>query len=174
VQAVVHDNVTLTGGNQTLKAPTLPSNAYYAAPAWETNGDYRIATLDAGTEMPCYIAWEYLRAQNGLPGSSVDEWLTENVRADNYASQRKSGSYPTLVGGVVNNAGGVSCQPSTLDQSLFSSDPAVNPSAIDPRTIWFSGQYLSYDASMSTGAVGLAEFGVDPRSNAGTNRLSWP
>ncbi|HVA29468.1 MAG TPA: hypothetical protein VNF68_14900, partial [Candidatus Baltobacteraceae bacterium] len=56
--ATVHDNVTLTGGNQGLKAPTLPAAPGITVPAWETNGDYRIATLDASTEMPCYIAWQ--------------------------------------------------------------------------------------------------------------------
>ncbi|HUA08688.1 MAG TPA: hypothetical protein VMA98_05385, partial [Candidatus Acidoferrales bacterium] len=67
IQATVHDNVTLTGGNQTLVAPTLPSVASgYSAPSWETNGDYRLATLNATTETPCLIAWQYERAQNGL------------------------------------------------------------------------------------------------------------
>gem|GEM_PF-1188052 len=173
VQAVVHDNVTLTGGNQTLKAPTLPSNSYYAAPAWETNGDYRIATLDVGTEMPCYIAWEYLRAQNGLPGSSVDEWLTENVRADNYASQR-SGTFTPVTDDIVNNRGGVSCQPSTLDQTIFAYNPTTNAHAIDPRSIWFSGQYLGYSPSIGSSAVGLAEFPIDPRANTDPVQPPWP
>ena len=61
VQATVHDNVTLTGGNQTLLAPTLPAvPSGYTPPTWETNGDYRLATLDAAKEMPCLIAWQYL------------------------------------------------------------------------------------------------------------------
>ncbi len=84
VQATVHDNVTLTGGNQTLVAPTLPSvPSGYTPPSWETNGDYRLATLNATTEMPCYIAWQYQRGQHSLADAAVDEWLIENVRANN-------------------------------------------------------------------------------------------
>lgn len=175
VQAVVHDNVTLTGGNQTLKAPTLPSNAYYAAPTWETNGDYRLATLDASTEMPCYIAWEYLRAQNSLPGSSVDEWLTENVRADNYASQQKTGSYSTVSNYAPNVSGGTSCD-SLIASGLFATNPIVNPHAVDPRAIWFGGQWLLYEAQGTTfyQGIGMAEFPVDPRAGTDQNQPSWP
>ncbi len=65
VQATVHDNVTLDGGSQTLQAPTLPAvPSGYTPPSWETNGDYRLATLNATTEMPCYIAWQYQRGPN--------------------------------------------------------------------------------------------------------------
>ncbi|HLI95971.1 MAG TPA: hypothetical protein VKT72_07770 [Candidatus Baltobacteraceae bacterium] len=170
VQAVVHDNVTLTGGNQTLKAPTLPSNAYYAPPAWETNGDYRLATLDASTEMPCYIAWEYERAQNSLPGSSVDEWLTENIRSVNFASQQRSGAYSVLSVNGTDVSGGTSCNQNLVDSGMF----AVNTYATDPRTIWFGGQYLPYNPNVSASAVGAAEFPIDPRANKDPNQLSWP
>ena len=126
VQATVHDNVSLTGGNQILLAPTLPSvPAGYAAPAWETNGDYRLATLNASTEMPCLIAWQYERAQNGLAGSSVDEWLLENVRANNaYAQTLTAGgsAYPISTGGS-SSSGGVACAGATVDPA-FSLSPA--------------------------------------------------
>lgn len=167
VQATVHDNITLTGGNQMLAAPTLPTvPAGYTAPAWETNGDYRIATLDAQTEMPCLIAWEYERAQNGLAGSSVDEWLLENVRADNaYAAVATPGStFSTLTSDSVPTTGGVACASSVAD--AFGTSASVN--APDPRTLWFAGQYV-----YST-ARGLAEFPIDPRSYTDPNHPTWP
>ena len=167
VQATVHDNVTLTGGNQTLVAPTLPSvPAGYTAPSWETNGDYRLATMNAQTEMPCLIAWQYERAQNTFAGSSVDEWLLENVRADmGYAlSTNGAGANVTLLTtGNAGISGGVSCagyiSPTLFSQSTY---------ATDPRTLWFGGQYVY------SGAVGLAEFPIDPRSYTDPNHPTWP
>lgn len=174
VQATVHDNVTLSGGNQMLAAPTLPTvPAGYTAPAWETNGDYRLATLDAQTEMPCLIAWQYERAQNGLAGSSVDEWLLENVRAENAytVNGRPAGAIPAISSGATNIGGGTSCA-SYIDPILFSQ----NRYSIDARTLWFAGQYAVYSANGGTNneAAGLAEFPIDPRSYTDPNHPTWP
>lgn len=175
VQATVHDNVTLTGGNQTLVAPTLPTvPAGYTAPAWETNGDYRLATLNAQTEMPCLVAWQYERAQNNLAGASVDEWLLENVRADNaYAEVAAAGStFTTLTSDSVPTTGGVACASSVSD--AFGPNASVN--AANPRTLWFGGQYAIYSAFGGTNneAAGLAEFPIDPRSFTDPNHPTWP
>ncbi|HTU69089.1 MAG TPA: hypothetical protein VMF11_02115 [Candidatus Baltobacteraceae bacterium] len=174
VQATVHDNVTLTGGNQTLAAPTLPTvPSGYTAPSWETNGDYRLATLDATTEMPCYIAWQYERTQNDLAGSSIDEWLLENVRANNaYAQVATVGAstYPISTG-AINSSGGTSCagyiNSTTLSQMNY---------AADPRAIWFAGQYLpfGYNGNVSVSAMGFAELTIDPRSYTDPNHPTWP
>jgi hypothetical protein len=167
VQATVHDNVTLTGGNQTLVAPTLPSvPAGYTAPAWETNGTYRLATLDPTTEMPCLIAWQYERAQDVLPGASVDEWLIENVRADNaYAAVAPAGSsIITIVSKAAYASGGTSCGASLVTNALFSQ----NTNATNPTTLWFAGDYV-----YGTG-VGLAEFAIDPRVFTDPNHPTWP
>jgi len=177
VQATVHDNVTLTGVSQTLVAPTLPSvPSGYTAPAWETNGDYRLATLNATTEMPCLIAWQYERAQNGLAGSSVDEWLLENVRADNaYAQVAAPGSTKSvLTSGNDPVIGGVACAQSIAD--AFVAPNAVYSYATEPRALWFAGQYAIYSANGGTGneAAGLAEFPIDPRSFADPSHPTWP
>ncbi|HTV92529.1 MAG TPA: carboxypeptidase-like regulatory domain-containing protein [Verrucomicrobiae bacterium] len=172
MQATVHDNVTLTGGNQTLVAPTLPTvPAGYTAPAWETNGDYRLATLNASTEMPCLIAWQYERAQNSLAGSSVDEWLIENVRAINaYAAVAPPGSLSTpLTTGNDASTGGATC--ATQISSSFAVGASVY--ATDPRTAWFAGQYVPYNGG-STSAQGGAEFPIDPRSYTDPNHPTWP
>jgi hypothetical protein len=167
MQATVHDNVTLTGGSQTLVAPTLPTvPSGYTAPLWETNGDYRLATLNASTEMPCLIAWQYERAQNSLAGSGVDEWLVENVRAINaYAVVASPGSNnPVLTTGNDSDTGGVACA-EQIDGSFVAGASAY---ATDMRTLWFGGQYV-----YST-AHGGAEFPIDPRSYTDPNHPTWP
>jgi hypothetical protein len=167
MQATVHDNVTLSGGNQALVAPTLPTvPSGYTAPMWETNGDYRLATLNASTEMPCLIAWQYERAQNSLAGSSVDEWLIENVRADNaYAPSASPGaSLPVITSGGDHASGGVTC----ATQIASSFVAGANSYASDPRASWFAGQY-----NYAT-AYGIAGFPIDPRSFRDPNHPAWP
>jgi len=167
VQATVHDNVTLTGGNQMLTAPTLPTVSQgYTQPAWEKNGSYRLATLDATTEMPCLIAWQYERAQQNLAGASVDEWLIENARAGNaYQAVASPGStIPIITSGGGHVSGGVSC--ADLVDPQFAA--GFNSYATDARTLWFGGQY-----SYAT-AFGLAEFPIDPRSYTDPHSPNWP
>lgn len=172
VQATVHDNVTLNGGNQTLVAPTMPPvPSGYTAPTWETNGDYRLATLNASTEMPCLIAWQYERAQYGLASGSVDEWLIENVRADNaYNQVAAAGStFPIITTGTYHTSGDVACGGSgvaTVSQIALT----ATPEGTDPRTSWFGGQY----AVGNNGWLGLAEFPIDPRSYTDPNHPNWP
>ncbi|MGA8841195.1 MAG: hypothetical protein WB491_11960, partial [Candidatus Aquilonibacter sp.] len=173
MQATVHDNITLTGGSQTLVAPTLPSvPAGYTAPEWETNGDYRLATMNASTEMPCLIAWQYERAQSGLAGSSVDEWLLENVRANNaYAATGATGAIPSVSTGGTATTGGVTCATDIAYQFT-----GVNNYATDPRALWFAGQFAVYSANGGTDneAALDAEFTIDPRSFTDPNHPTWP
>ncbi len=179
VAATVHDSVTLTGGSQTLVAPTLPSfTKGYTAPAWETNGDYRIATLDATLEMPCYIAWNYERAQFSLAGSTPDEWLTENVRANNqYFIANGGGMGKALTTGGAWVAGGGACnEPNVtglVNPILFNGQ---NIYALDKRTIWYGGQYIMFSALGGTNneGYGLSEFPIDPRSFTDPNYPTWP
>jgi hypothetical protein len=174
VAATVHDNVTLSGGSQTLKAPTLPSVASgYNAPTWETNGDYRLATLNAQTEMPCYIAWQYERAQNGLAGTSVDEWLTEAVRAQlGYVVANDGGTISFLTTGNINTSGGSSCSEAMIAFAFN----GQNDYATDPRAIWFGGQWLLWQKQGTSfyQGLGLAQFPIDPRSLTDTNHPIWP
>ena len=178
VQATVHDNVTLTGGAQSLKAPTLPPVPTITPPAWETNGDYRIATLNANTELPCFQAWQNERATNGLAAGTNDEWLIENVRAVNAYAQTPgttSAPWPGNVHGVIttgntSSGGGTSCSASLIDPALF-----VNGAQYvkDPRSEWFAGQYVSYSGG-SVSASGVGEFPIDPRSFTDPNVPAWP
>ncbi|NNM99982.1 MAG: hypothetical protein HKL91_09305 [Candidatus Eremiobacteraeota bacterium] len=165
VQATVHDNVTLTGGNQVLLAPVLPPVPTITPPAWETNGDYRLATLDASTEMPCLIGWQYERAQRGLSMGSVDEWLVENVRDANLADQAQQTAKLVTNAGE-QNSGGTDCVNSNVLGAFAGAGTSVYTD--DPRTVWFFGQYL-----FSTG-FGLTEFPIDPRWYISPNAPTWP
>lgn len=174
VQAVVHDNVTLTGGNQTLVAPTMPPIPTVTPPAWELSGKYRLAMLDKQWEMPCYIGWEYAREQRSLAGSSVDEWITENTRSINawQMSSSASGSVQTLTTGHGGDAGGTDCA-NSLVQLAFGGQ---NSYATDARTIWFNGQWLLYEKQGTTfyQGIGFTEFTIDPRSFQDPNIATWP
>ena len=146
VQATVHDNATLTGGNQTLVAPTLPTvPAGYTAATWETNGNYRLATLNATTEMPCYIAWQYERAQNNLAGGTIDEWLVENVRANNAYQQTlvTSGTLFPITSGGGSTSGGSSCA-ELIDQQFAA---GFNSYATDARAMWFARAIRPFTAA---------------------------
>jgi hypothetical protein len=170
VQATVHDNVTLRGGAERLVAPTIPPVPTITPKPWETNGDYRLATLDAQTEMPCYIAWQYDRAQRGLAGSSIDEWLVEDVRAINgYIASGGTQPQTALTTAETWNSGGTDCANSLLGSNVWSGG---FPEATNPREGWFAGQYVPYDGG-SVSASGLAEFPVDPRSLVGPSLPTW-
>ncbi len=160
VQATVHDNVTLTGGNQTLLAPSLPPvSAGYTPPVWETNGDYRLATLDKATEMPCLVAWQYERVQHGLAMSSVDEWSLENVRAVNAYFQTPNATTATLISlGGSQNSGGTDCANANLIPAFTVNTAQSN--SLTPQVPWFFGQY-----DFNPYGDGLSEFPVDPRAN---------
>ncbi len=178
VQATVHDNVTLNGGNQTLLAPTLPPVPTITPQPWEINGEYRLATLDPTIETPCFVDWQNERAANGLAAGSIDEWLLENVRAVTVYDQNPSGTgspwpgnvYGTLTTGNDNVVGGWGCS-SMVDQSFAT---GVNPYATNARTEWFAGQYVPYVPGSSESARGNGEFPIDPRSFTDPNVPNWP
>jgi hypothetical protein len=170
VLATVHDNVTLSGGNQVLVAPTMPALPTVTAKAWEANGDYRIATLDPTTEVPCLQAWDAERQTNGLAIGTADEWLIENTRDINMA--RSSGGVPvnpvtingdhTLTGSETSDDGGSSCAGALVDPAIFGGGVQA---PTDPRTLWFGGQYGQYPVPGGPAQnIGVAEFPTDPRS----------
>ncbi len=176
VQATVHDNVTLTGGNQTLLAPTLPPVPTITPQPWETNGEYRLATLNPTTETPCFVDWQQERASNNLPAGSIDEWLLENVRATNmfhqspnyYNAPWPNNAFGSITTGNEWQEGGVSC----LSGVASSFAPGANAYAVNPQTLWFAGQYLPGTISSTT--MESAEFPIDPRSFTDPNVPVWP
>ena len=179
VQATVHDNVTLTGGNQTLLAPTLPPVPTISPQPWETNGDYRLATLNPTTEAPCFVDWQQDRAANGLPAGAVDEWLVENIRALNTYEHSpgavpgpwSGNSYGDITTGNGGGIGGTSCQ-SLLDG--YFSPTNGGQYTLDPQTEWFAGQYIAYVPGSAVAAIMGAEFPIDPRAFVDPNVPTWP
>lgn len=174
VQATIHDNVTLTGGTQVLIAPTIPPIPTITPKAWETNGDYRIATLDASTEMPCYIAWQYQRGLRSLPLGSVDEWLMEQERYVNLAVERGNVVTAVPLAGIgIQVSGGTTCDASLVTATIMNTVAPVQ--ARDVRTLWFGGQYALYSAYGGTNneAAGVVEFPIDPRSYSPPSAPAW-
>ncbi len=180
VQATVHDNVTLTGGNQTLLAPTLPPVPTITPQPWEINGEYRLATLNPTSETPCFVDWQQERTSNGLPVGSIDEWLLENVRATNTFHQSPNyynapwPNNPTggITTGGEGDSGGLNCQSGVA--SSFA--PGANTYAVNPQTEWFAGQFVIFSAYGGTNNESMqsAEFPIDPRAFADPNVPNWP
>ena len=177
VQATVHDNVTLTGGNQTLLAPTLPPVPTITPQPWETNGEYRLATLNPTSETPCFADWQQERTSNGLPVGSIDEWLLENVRAfntyrqdPNYANAPWPGnSFGVLTTGN-EGGGGTSCAQDI--PFAFAPGNVVISYSEGLQTTWFAGQYLTGSSTVSV--MQSAEFPIDPRAFVDPNVPNWP
>ena len=178
VQATVHDNVTLTGGNQTLLAPTLPPVPTITPQPWETNGEYRLATLNPTSETPCFADWQQERTTNGLPVGSIDEWLLENVRAfntyrqdPNYANAPWPGNPFGVITTGNEGSAGTSCQ--TGIASMFVPGTVGDNYSYSPQTTWFAGQYTPYVPNISY-AMETAEFPIDPRAFVDPNVPNWP
>ena len=179
IQATVHDNVTLSGGNQALLAPTLPPVPTITPSPWEQNGEYRLATLNATSEAPCFVDWQNERAANGLATGSIDEWLLENVRAFNTYRQNPNyanAPWPGNPFGVLttgsDGSGGANCQ-----QGIAASfSPGANAYAVDPRAEWFAGQFVVFSAYGGTNNESMesAEFPIDPRAFTDPNVPNWP
>ncbi len=180
VQATVHDNVTLQGGNQTLLAPALPPVPTITPAPWETNGEYRLATLNSTSETPCFVDWQNERAANGLAAGTIDEWLLENIRATNAYAQNPSyanapwpgNPFGDITTGNEGQGGGLSCQ-----SGIASSFAAgANTYAVEPRTEWFAGQFVIFSAYGGTNNESMesAEFPIDPRAFTDPNVPNWP
>ena len=179
VQATVHDNVTLSGGNQTLLAPTLPPVPTITPAPWETNGEYRLATLDPTSETPCFADWQQERAANNLPAGSIDEWLLENVRATNTFQQRPnyynapwSGNpFGSITTGNEGQSGGTSCQSGIA--AIFAPGYLTGAFANNAQIEWFAAQWVPYVPGVHS-AMESAEFPIDPRSFIDPNVPNWP
>ena len=177
-RATVHDHVKFTGGTVAYAAPSPMPIPLVTPNAWETNGDYRLATINATSELPCFNDFNALRTQNGLPTLVFDEWLMENVREWAVARQnpaytagmvdpRNTWGYATS--GEINESGGGGSCGGLATSTGFN---LGKPYSTDARTLWFGGQWVSY--SNGTQAVGTIEFPVDPRVLRDPNALPWP
>ncbi|MHB8392866.1 MAG: carboxypeptidase-like regulatory domain-containing protein, partial [Acidobacteriaceae bacterium] len=172
--ATIHDNITLTGGNQALVAPTLPAIPSYTVPAVETGGSYRLLALNAN-EVPCLTAWQTDRTAIGVFSGVEDEWLAEQVRDVNGWVQTGAGAgktYNPLTIGNTNVSGGSAPCSSALFSPPSILTTSFAPYGNDPRTLWFAGTWSIYQGGLQ--ASGIAEFPIDPRSFTDPNYPNWP
>jgi hypothetical protein len=170
----VHDNVTLSGGNQTLVAPTLPAVHAYTPPTWETNGDYRISKLDATTELPCFQRFNSDRVSAGVSQLPLDEWSLESAHAVN--ADRNSAS-PTLAAVISSRNTSVSYgAPGTYTAACnymadSSFPPAAGAYAQDTKLGWYGGSMLL--STSGTTYLGVMYAPYDPRVYADPG-YPWP
>ncbi len=171
----VHDHIVL-GAQAVLAAPSMPPIPGITPAPVETNGDYRLVTIDQTHELPCIQDYDQQRANHSLPSPVIDEWLTENVRAavsqsvTPYNKQvAQSNPYGFLTTGNSTQTGGTSC--ATMASNAFS-----NPADQDPfASPWYAGSFLPYQASNGNlPAYGASEFPYDPRIIPDPNALAWP
>jgi hypothetical protein len=176
-RATIHDRIVLTGGGTLsapipLRAPTMPPQPLYTPPNAETNGDYRLATLDSLTEAPCILAWNALRESNGLSPAVADEWSTENARAIAWAGTQPANAglqMKFITSGNTFASGGANCA-NTLISFTWSMQSAQRW-VLDKQTFWFGGSYLPYDTRHS--AFGEVNFPIDPRVFLDPNAFIW-
>jgi hypothetical protein len=170
----IHDRVVLSG-QTTLVAPTMPPVPGITPPPVETNGDYRLVTIDQMHELPCITDYDAQRTQRGLPKPVIDEWLTENVRAwvaqsvTPYNKQVTPGVYGFLTTGSDTVTGYSDCSPMTTN--AFTG----NAFAWSAQSNWYAGSYLPYQVSNGNlPAYGASLFPVDPRLFVDYNAPTWP
>lgn len=177
-RATIHDNVTLVAGTNALQAPVLPPWPTVTPPAWELNGSYRLQTIDATTELPCFNAYNAQRASHGLPQVVFDEWLKENTRdAEHWHTggqydPSKQTSASRALGANSFAGGGTDCV-QTLIAPIFLD--AHTAETLNLHNLWFGGRWVYWTPQGQTNAQGdgLAEFPIDPRFQSDPLGYPW-
>lgn len=171
----IHDRIVLSG-QTALVAPTMPPVPGITPAPVETNGDYRLVTIDQTNELPCIQEYQKDRAARNLPNAVIDEWLTENVRAwvsqsvTPYKGQTASSNlYGFLSTGNVTLNGGSNC--TGIADNAFT---LGNSSAYATVSPWYAGSYLPYQSGSQYGAYGASLFPVDPRLFKDPSVVNWP
>jgi hypothetical protein len=181
-RATIHDNVTLVSGAQTLEAPVLPPWPTVTPPPWETNGDYRLQTIDPVKELPCFQSYNSQRTAMSLTPVVEDEWLKENTR--DQTAWHDSGhygdpAYPQTAAshfytnGNAFTVGGTSC--SDVTGAAFSG--GALPYSTSTHNLWFGGLYYFWtppSPAVGSQGAGISEFPLDPRFAADPSGYVWP
>lgn len=170
----IHDKIILNG-QTTLAAPTMPPVPGITPAPVETNGDYRLVTIDQTHELPCIQDYDAQRTQRNLAKPVIDEWLTENVRAwvaqsitSFNAQTAPTNPYGFLTTGNASMTGGIDC--SFIATSAFAN--SMPQWAVQSN--WYAGSYLPYQAGSGHVAYGAALFPIDPRIFKDPNVPNWP
>lgn len=181
----IHDNITLVAGANALKAPTLPPVPTVTPAAAETGGSYRLVTIDANNEAPCFTAYNNARVSHGLAQVVVDEWLMENARAANTYYQSPSyqpgAAWPgnpygflttgnDTFRGYVTKAGESFCQANLVDGAFNNNGPQWSES---PHNLWVGATAIDIPSNQGSDS-GVLEYPWDPRYQADPNVPNWP
>jgi hypothetical protein len=193
----IHDQVWLGDGSQHLLAPTpcptiyprgkVPAGARCLPPipqitfsAPERDGDYRLVTI-SHWEKPCIRAFDAYRAKWNLDPAVVDEWLTENNRAQLRQVQVPSrvlyGNGNITAGATYEPSGDPNCGLSLMKLAgIFENNVAGSLFySADPRVHWLGALNETFvhdrprDAWISNG-----EYPRDPRDWVDRLYPSWP
>ncbi len=173
----IHDNITLTGGTQVLHAPVLPPIPTITPAPMELDGDYRLDTLSPTDEVPCIQAFNAQRTTLNLQPVVVDEWLTENVRAENAFALNPN--FPVLNSMIVGFGGFLTTGNTTPGGGTSCAEVLTNLLNIDPyarnsHTLWFGGTYHDFGVPNQFKNSGVMEYPIDPRFTPDPNVPIWP
>jgi hypothetical protein len=163
----IHDAVYLTGGSQTLVAPTMPPVPTETPNPVESSGKFRLTTLTAA-ESACLTQENSVRAQHGYAPVVSDEWLTENNRM-NWQRTEATGQYgggPILTNYNAAYGGQTTCRTLIDDDFSVPGDP-LSANAMN----WYAGVA---GGSPNASAQELGMFdprGVLPQPTPGA---AWP
>ncbi|MHB8177943.1 MAG: hypothetical protein ACYDA5_05090 [Vulcanimicrobiaceae bacterium] len=176
-QATVHDNITLTGGNQVLVAPSMPPQPLVTNPAVQNGPDYRIATL-TGVEAECLATMDVIDTQIGHPLLVPDEWLVENTRDIN-ASQAATNTFGSGAIAVSKyNAfdGNINCYSSLMGNYQSAPASALATLYTNPLVQWFGGAFTIVGNQQHSQGVAMYEWALDPRAESAADPLynPWP
>ena len=170
----IHDKVVLSG-QMVLAARMMPPVPGITPAPVETNGDYRLVTIDQTHEIPCITDYDQQRTSRGLPKPVIDEWLTENVRAwvnqsvtryNKQTDPRNPFGFLTTGNDAV--TGYSDCGPMATNSFTGT---GVAYATISP---WYAGSYLPYQGGSPYSAYGASEFPQDPRLFKDPNAVPWP
>ncbi len=182
--ATIHDQIVLAGGVQALRAPVLPPVPTYTPKTWETDGTYRIATLDPASEAPCIAAFNAGRATKQLPPAVADEWLMENTRAylaNSMGTNPTEPPWPNNPTGTIGRdnlergmfGGMVTCADQVTPEKMFREPFGFPKATLNPQALWLG---ISITPQKSGGDndihdTGMVQIIADPR-NGGA--IVWP
>lgn len=197
IRPTIHDQIWLRGGSQHLLAPTpcptlyppgkipagvrcLPPIPQITFPAPERSTDYRLVTI-SHWEKPCIRAFDSYRAKWNLDPAVVDEWLTENNRAQ-IAQVRVPGR---ALYGNGNITSGFSYQPlgnASCALSLMKLAGAFENNAVgslsysaDPRSQWVTALSRTLVKGKPKDVwIGNGEYPRDPREWKDPAYPIWP
>lgn len=193
----IHDQIWLKGGSQHLLAPMpcptlyppgkipagarcLPPIPQITFPAPERSSDYRLVTISRW-EKPCIRAFDSYRAKWNLDPAVVDEWLTENNRAQiaqvRVPNRSLYGSGNITSGFSYQALGNGSCSLSLMKLAgVFENNVAGSLSySADPRSRWVSALNRTLVRGKPEDVwIGNGEYPRDPRDWKDPAYPSWP